>query len=161
MSGAKIKVRAFRTPVDLTAPGALDLLSEQARLYADTLYLEREGLPGNLSALAQRIIALVPMAASDVRSAAEITARIGEINRLLAVWPTLQQQKTSAIQNSKKMAKARESRETKHDWAAVSRTEQELRACGRSQRDFAAIIQQRHNVPPTTYREWRRRKATE
>ncbi|MDT4876358.1 hypothetical protein FQZ97_1117930 [compost metagenome] len=88
-------------------------------------------------------------------------ARIGDINRLLAVWPILQQGKKKAVQDNQKMAKARLGREARHDWDAVARTEQELRTAGRAQRDFAAIIQQRHGVPPTTYREWRRRKTTE
>lgn len=161
MSGVKIKVRTFRTPADITAPGALDGVIDQATLFADTLYLEREGLPCNLSALAQRIIVLAPLASSDARSAAEIMARIGDINRLLAIWPILQQGKEKAFLNSKKMAWARKSRGAKHDWEAVAKTEQELYTAGRSQRDFAAIIQQRHGVPPTTYREWRRRKTTE
>lgn len=89
MSRAKMKVMTFRTPADITAPGAIDDVQAHARIFADTLYLEREGLPSNLSALAQRIIVLAPQAASDARSAAEIMARIGDINRLLAVWPAL------------------------------------------------------------------------
>lgn len=59
------------------------------------------------------------------------------------------------------MQKARDGRAPRHDWAAVAKTERELEQAGRSQRDFAAIIEQRHGIPPTTYREWRRRKATE
>lgn len=95
MSGVKIRIRTFRTPADIAAPGALDGVIDQATLFADTLYLEREGLPGNLSALAQRIIALAPLAASNARSAAELMACIGNINRLLAVWPALKSAEAS------------------------------------------------------------------
>lgn len=87
--------------------------------------------------------------------------RIGEINRLLAVWPVLKQQQEKSARNSKKMAKAREGRTPRHDWVAVAKTEVELEQAGRSSRDFAAIIEQRHGIPQTTYREWRRRKTTE
>lgn len=151
----------FQAPADISAPGALEGVLERARLFSDTLYLEREGLPANLSALAQRIIMLAPQAASDVRSAAEIMARIGDIKGLLAQWADLQQGKHRSLRDSEKMAKARENKGTKHDWDKVRKTEEELLAAGRSRRDFAAIIQQRHGVPPTTYREWRRRKTTE
>ncbi|MDG9856332.1 hypothetical protein N5C93_12735 [Pseudomonas nitroreducens] len=89
MSGIKVKAITFLAPADFAAPGALDGVVENARLLADTLYLEREGLPGNLSALSQRIIALAPLAASDTRSAAELMACIVNINRLLLVWPAL------------------------------------------------------------------------
>lgn len=89
MSGIKVKAMTFPAPADLAAPGALDGVVENARLLADTLHLEREGLPGNLSALSQRIIALAPLAASDARSAAELMACIVNINRLLLVWPAL------------------------------------------------------------------------
>ena len=90
MSRVKVKVMTFHTPADITAPGAIDDVHARAQIFADTFYLEREGLPANLSALAQRIIMLAPHAASDARSAAEIMARIGDINRLLAVWPVLE-----------------------------------------------------------------------
>jgi len=95
MSGVKVKVMVFRTPADITAPGAMSGVLARAQVFADTLYLEREGLPGNLSVLAQRIISLAPLAASDPRSAAEIMVRIGDINRLLAVWPALKVAETA------------------------------------------------------------------
>lgn len=105
----------FQAPADITAPGALDVVLARARLFADNLYLEREGLPANLSALAQRIIALAPLAASDVRSAAEVMACIGSINRLLAVWPALK-----AVEASKRHGTIGGSRPKRQRWAEAT-----------------------------------------
>lgn len=89
MSGVKVKVMTFQAPADITAPGALDGVVARAQLFADTLYLEREELPGNISALSQQILRLAPIAPADTRAAAQLVACIGHINRLLAIWPTL------------------------------------------------------------------------
>ncbi len=84
-----VRVRVFIAPVDITAPGAIEDVQTRARQFADTLFLESEGLPGNLSVHAMEILRLAPLAAADARAAAQLMARIGYINRLLAVWPTL------------------------------------------------------------------------
>ncbi len=115
MSGIKVKAMTFPAPADLAAPGALDGVVENARLLADTLHLEREGLPGNLSALSQRIIALAPLAASDARSAAELMACIVNINQLLLVWPALK-----TAEASKRHGANGGGRDKKRTWAEAA-----------------------------------------
>jgi len=90
MSGAKVRVRSFPASADITNPESLAIIEQSAQLLADTLFLQREGLPCNLSALAQCILRLTPLAATDARAAAQLMARIGDINRLLAIWPALE-----------------------------------------------------------------------
>jgi len=90
MNGATVRVRRFPAPADITNPESLAIIEQNAHMLADTLYLQREGLPGNLSVHAQRILLLAPLAVTDARAAAQLFARIGDINRLLAIWPALE-----------------------------------------------------------------------
>ncbi len=156
MSKDKSPAEASFTAHQITFTGDMQDLAARVTVLSDTLYLEQNGLPGNLSPLARRIIELVELPGSAV----EIMQRLADINRLLMVWPILQTRKNKARTDKAKMQTARQDRKPKHDWAAVSKTELELRGAGRSPREFAAIIEQRHGVPPTTYREWRRKKPT-
>lgn len=86
---ATIKGFYFSVPADITAPGALEGVISRAQIFADTLYLEREGLPANLSVHARRVVALAPLALTDPSMMAELMKSIGNINRLLAIWPAL------------------------------------------------------------------------
>lgn len=98
---ATIKGFYFSVPADITAPGALEGVASRAQIFADTLYLEREGLPGNLSVHARRVVALAPLALTDPSMMAELMKSIGNINRLLAIWPTL---KSHTAQTEKQKA---------------------------------------------------------
>lgn len=90
----------FRLPPTLT-PDNIHIVIEQARYFADPLNLERDGLPGNLSPLASRILAIAPTAVTDPYLDKELTAKVANINRLLAIWPDLQARKKSKEHGAK------------------------------------------------------------
>lgn len=58
------------------------------------------------------------------------------------------------------LSQARKHRVPAHDWEAVAKLEASLLAAGKATRSLAGIIESRLGVPKTTYRAWRKRKAT-
>lgn len=90
----------FRKPLTL-APDNIHIVTEQARYFADPLNLERDGLPGNLSPLARRILDIAHAALTDPDMREELATRVADINNLLAIWPDLQARKKSKEHGAK------------------------------------------------------------
>ncbi|AOE87948.1 hypothetical protein THL1_5401 [Pseudomonas sp. TCU-HL1] len=68
------------------------------------------------------------------------------------------EQEEARTKNQKKMQKARAGKTGKHNWNAVMALEAKLLATGKADRDLASIIQARLEIPPSTYRAWRKKR---
>lgn len=100
-------------------------------------------------------------AANEAR---ELVIRIGSLNAVIESRRGLESDLHRAVKqtrraNQAKMEKARSERQPKYDWEAVAKMVSDLRAAGHSERDLSGLIQKRLGVPPSRYREWRKKQT--